>query len=278
MTKIIAFQGVPGAYSQQACRQYFGNDVATLPCQSFNDMFMALHYGKVTHIMLPVENSVAGTVSTAYDTLSNHDFRVQGEEIVRVRHCLVAPEGVKLQDVKKAKSHWQALAQCQATLYRMGIQPVNHLDTAGAAQEVAQLNETDTAAISSELAAQLYGLTILARDLQDSLNNYTRFFVIGREDAPRGERNKTSIIFVTRNDNKPGALNRVLSELDNNGISMTKLESRPRQNVAWHYRFFVDFEGHEDDENVRSALAGILRHTSSLKILGSYPAKALNGG
>lgn len=277
MTKIVAFQGVPGAYSQQACRQYFGKDIQTLPCKSFNDMFMALHHGEVTNIMLPVENSVAGTVSTAYDTLSHHDFRVQGEEIVRVRHCLVAPDGVKLEDVKKAKSHWQALAQCQATLYRMGIEEVNHLDTAGAAQEVAELKEPDTAAISSELAAELYGLNILARDLQDSLNNYTRFFIIGREDTPRGKRNKTSIIFVTRNDNKPGALNRVLNELDKNGISMTKLESRPRQNIAWHYRFFVDFEGHEDDENVRAALGGILRHTSSLKILGSYPAKELNG-
>ena len=277
MTPIVAFQGVPGAYSQQACRQYFGDDVQTLPCQSFNDMFMSLHRSEVTHIMLPVENSVAGTVSTAYDTLSNHDFRVQGEEIVRVRHCLVAPEGVSLGDVKKAKSHWQALAQCEGTLYRMGIEPVNHLDTAGAAQEVAELQESDTAAISSELAAELYGLNVLARDLQDSLNNYTRFFVIGREDAPPGDRNKTSIIFVTRNDNKPGALHRVLGELEKNNISMTKLESRPRKNVAWHYRFFVDFEGHEDDANVQAALAGILRHTSSLKILGSYPAKELNG-
>lgn len=105
MEKVIAFQGVPGAYSQQACRQFFGDQVETLPCQSFNDLFMSLHHGKVTHIMLPVENSVAGTVSTAYDTLLDYDFRVQGEEIVRVRHCLLAPDGVRLEDVTRAKSH-----------------------------------------------------------------------------------------------------------------------------------------------------------------------------
>ncbi|MGB1252220.1 MAG: prephenate dehydratase [Candidatus Promineifilaceae bacterium] len=273
MSTIVAFQGEAGAYSHQACRQHFGDDVQTLACNSFQDTFAAVHSGKATHIMLPVENAVAGTVTTATDVLADYDLRIQGEALVPVRHCLLAPKGTRLHDVTRVLSHWQALAQCAETLRRMNIEPVNHYDTAGAARDLAANPEPNTASISSELAGELYGLEVLARDMQDRPYNTTRFSVVGIGDVPRGEFNKTSIVFTTRSDTRPGALVRVLNEFASRDINMTKIESRPRTNVAWQYRFFVDIDGHEDDEIVRDALTGVLRHSSMLKVLGSYPVK-----
>lgn len=273
MKTVVAFQGELGAYSEQACRQYFGADVSTLPCPDFGAMFQAAHQRRVTHVMLPVENSLAGTVIPAYDELLDQDLRIQGEEIVKVEHCLMAPKGVTLSEITHALSHPQALAQCDATLRRMGITPVSHYDTAGAARELAENPTPNTAAIASKLAATAYGLDILARDLQDLPHNYTRFFVLNRADPPRQDPSKTSIVFITRH--VPGALYKVIGELVERGINLTKIESRPRRNVPWSYRFFVDFEGHEDDQHVREAMMGILKTASFVKVLGSYPAKEL---
>jgi len=266
----VAFQGEPGAYSEQAVRQHFGPDVVTLPCRSFLKIFDAVQHGQATHGMLPVENSLAGTVIPAYDLLIDHDLRVQGEAILRVEHCLMAPEGTTLEDVKRVKSHYQALAQCEQTLRRMGIEPVDYYDTAGAARDLAAAPEPGTAVIASELAAQTYGLKILVRNLEDLQFNYTRFFILGRTDPERRDPCKTSIIFTTRH--VPGALHAVLSELAQRGINLTKIESRPRRNRPWHYLFYVDFEGHEDDPAVKEALMGILKKSSFLKVLGSYPS------
>ncbi len=277
MNPIVAFQGEHGAYSEQACRQFFGVDVQTLPLNSFQALFEAVHQGDATHIMLPVENSVAGTVTTAIDQLIDFDFSVVGEEIVKVEHCLMAPAGVQMNDIKRVMSHWQALAQCAKSFKRMGIEMVTHYDTAGGAKDLAESQEANTAALASELSAELYNLNILARDLQDNPNNFTRFFVLAKQPAKRSPHSKTSIIFTARNDTESGALHKILGALADNDVNMTKIESRPRRNVPWHYRFFVDFEGHEDDDNVQAALLRILRLTSNLKILGSYPAKNLNG-
>jgi prephenate dehydratase len=268
-TPIIAFQGAPGAYSEQAVRQHFGAEAQTLPCQSFADIFTAVQTSHATYGMLPVENSLAGTVIPAYDQLVDQDLRVIGEEIVHVKHCLMAPPGTPLSDIKFARSHHQALAQTAKTLARMGIEPVVYFDTAGAARDLAADREPHTAAIASELAAHTYGLDILARDIQDVPGNYTRFFVLSREDRPYVPgANKTSVIFTTRH--VPGALHAVLGELAGRGINLTKLESRPRQNRPWHYYFFVDFEGHEEEKHVSEAMLAILRHSSFLKVLGSY--------
>ncbi len=277
MKTIVAFQGEQGAYSDQACRQFFGKDVTTLPLSSFQALFEAVHNGEASHIMLPVENSVAGTVTTAIDLLIDYDLVVQGEEIVKVEHCLMVPDGVQLKDVRRVISHWQALAQCAKSFQRMGIEMVTHYDTAGSARDLAISQEPHTAALASELSAELYNLNIIARDLQDNANNFTRFFVLGNQEVPQTEKSKTSIIFSTRDDTKPGALYGILGSLADNQVNMTKLESRPRRNVPWLYRFFIDFEGHEDDENVQRALSGILRQTSYLKVLGSYPAIEING-
>jgi prephenate dehydratase len=270
MTTIVAFQGEPGAYSEQAVRQFFSADTQTLPCHSFAATFQAVRDNLATHIMLPVENSLAGTVINAYDQLIDHDLRIQGEEIVHVKHCLLAPPGTQLADIRFARSHPQALAQCADKLQQMDIEPVNYYDTAGAARDLAAKPEAHTAAIASALAAEHYGLDILVRDLQDLPDNYTRFFVLGNNDAPRRDPSKTSIIFSTRHE--PGALYSVLGALAQRNINLSKIESRPRRNRPWHYMFYVDFHGHETDRAVREALMEILKRASFLKLLGSYPA------
>ncbi len=267
---IVAFQGEPGAYSEQAIRQHFGKAATTLPCRSFSAIFASVHDGRAALGMLPVENSLAGTVIPAYDLLIDHDLRVQAEVALRVEHCLMTLPGTPLTAIKRVKSHHQALAQCEQTLKRMGLEPVDYFDTAGAARDLAAEPEEGTAVIASALAAKTYGLDILARNVEDLDFNFTRFFVLGRDNPTRQDPSKTSIIFTTRH--VPGALYAVMRELAERDINLTKIESRPRRNRPWHYRFYVDFEGHENDTAVQEALLGILQKASFLKVLGSYPA------
>ncbi len=273
---IIAFQGENGAYSEQAVRQHFGAEVDTLPCRSFLEIFQAIQDGRATHGMLAVENSLAGTVIPAYDLLVDNDLQVQAEVIVRVEHCLMAAPDTPLAAIKRAKSHYQALGQCEQTLRRMDIEPITHYDTAGAARDLANNPEAETAAIASALAAETYGLEILVKNLEDLDFNYTRFFVLGNELPERQDPSKTSLLLTTRHS--PGALSQVLAELADRNINLTKIESRPRRNLPWHYLFYIDFEGHEEDLDVQQALLGILKQASFLKVLGSYPAARTETG
>lgn len=266
---IVAFQGEPGAYSEQAVHEHFGPETASRPCRTFTEIFEAIHHGDATHGMLPVENSLAGMIAPAYDLLIDHDLRVQAEVIIRIEHYLMASAGTTLKEIERVRSHPQALAQCEQSLLRLGLEPIDYYDTAGAARDLALNPEPGTAAIASLLAAETYNLEILVNHIEDLDFNFTRFFVIGRVDPPRQDPTKTSIIFTTRH--VPGALHAVLSELANRDINLTKIESRPRRTRPWHYRFFVDFEGHEDDEPVQEALLGILKLSSFLQVLGSYP-------
>mgnify|MGYP002713011636 CR=1 FL=1 len=266
---IVAFQGEPGAYSEQAIHEYYGSDTASLPCRTFTEVLDAVHNETATFGMLPVENSLAGMVIPAYDVLIDHDLRVQAEVIVKVEHYLMAPAGTKFSDIVRVRSHHQALAQCEHTLIRMGMEPIDYYDTAGAARDLAMNPELGTAAIASKLAATTYNLEILQKNVEDRDFNFTRFFVLGKHDPPRQDPSKTSIIFTTRH--VPGALYKVLEELAARNINLTKIESRPRRNRPWHYRFFVDFEGHEDDPEIQEAMMGILKMSSFLQVLGSYP-------
>lgn len=274
--QIVAFQGERGAYSEQAVRRHCGPDVATLPVRSFGEIFAAVQSGRATQGMLPVENSLAGTVIPAYDCLVDHDLHIQAEVILRVEHCLMAPAGATLSDVRLARSHPQALAQCEQTLQRMGLQAAPYYDTAGAARDLAARPEPGVAAIAGALAAETYGLTILARHMEDQPENYTRFFLLAAANPPRQDPSKTSIIFTTQH--APGALYRVLGELAQRNLNLTKIVSRPRRNRPWNYLFYVDFEGHVDAPEVQAAMLGILRHSSFLKVLGSYPAAGTPDG
>jgi prephenate dehydratase len=266
----VAFQGIAGAYSEEAIRQFFGAQAQSVPCRRLEDLFTVVESGEADLGMLPVENAVAGSVSGSYELLMEHDLRVRAEVILRVRHMLLAAPGVKSSDLKRVRSHPQALAQCERYLTRRGLEPVPAFDTAGSARDLAQNPEPETGAIAGALAAELYGLEILDRGIEDLSINYTRFFVIGLEDPPRSQRSKTSLVFTTRHH--PGALYESLGEFAKRGLNLTKIESRPRRNQPWQYLFYLDFEGHWQDPQCEAALMALLRRSSFVKLLGSYPA------
>ncbi len=266
----VSFQGIAGAYSEEAIRQFFGPQVESLPCRTFSEVFVTVEEGTADYGMLPIENSLAGSVVQSYELLMEHDLRVRAEVILRVRHRLMAAPGTGAGDLKRVKSHPQALAQCERYLARRGLDPVPNFDTAGSARELAENPEPETGVIASALAAEMYGLEILEDHVEDLPFNYTRFFVLGLEDPPRAQRSKTSLIFTTRHH--PGALYDSLGEFAQRGINLTKIESRPRRNRPWQYLFYLDFEGHWQDPASEAALMGLLRRSSFVKLLGSYPA------
>jgi len=266
----VAFQGVSGAYSEEAARQFFGPEVETVPCRTLEDVFLAVEGGDADRGMLPVENAVAGSVSQSYELLMEHDLRVCAETILRVHHMLLALPGAALDELKRVRSHPQALAQCERYLARHGLEPTPAFDTAGSARDLAEHPEPGTGAIASALAAELYNLEILDRGIEDLPFNYTRFFILGLEDPPRSQHSKTSLVFTTRH--QPGALYDSLGEFARRNINLTKIESRPRRNQPWQYLFYLDFEGHWQDPECEAALMGLLRRSSFVKLLGSYPA------
>jgi prephenate dehydratase len=266
----VAIQGVAGAYSEEAVRQYFGPDVETVPSRTLDDMFPLVESGDADYGMVPVENSVAGSVTRSYELLMEHDLRIHAETILRVRHMLLGPPGTKLEELQRVRSHPQALAQCQRYLIRHGLEAVPAFDTAGSARDLAANPEPRVAAIASELAAQLYGLEIIDRGIEDFEFNYTRFFILAKEAPPRAQRNKTSLIFTTPHE--PGALYECLGEFAKRRINLAKIESRPRLNRPWQYVFYLDFEGHCQDPECEAAIMALLRRSSFVKLLGSYPA------
>jgi prephenate dehydratase len=269
MTK-VAFQGIAGAYSEQAIRQYFGPDAESLACRTFDDVFALVEHGDAEFGMLPVENSVAGSVTRAYELLMDHDLRVSAETILRVRHMLLAPAGTQLSELSRVKSHPQALAQCQRYLIRHNLSGEPWFDTAGSARDLAEKPEVGVAAIASELAAELYGLEIIDQGIEDFEFNYTRFFLLSREAPSRAQRNKTSLVFTTPHE--PGALYDCLGEFAKRRVNLTKIESRPRLNRPWQYIFYLDFDGHCQDPECEGAIMALLRRSLFVKLLGSYPA------
>lgn len=266
----VAYQGIPGANSEIAVRQHFGNDVLCLPCQDFNHLFGILQSGEADYSLLPVENALAGSVSGAYEMLLDHDVRIQAEVILHVHHALLGPPGATLADITQARSHPQALMQCERFLQRYSINPVGWFDTAGSAHDLAKDPQPGVGAIATELAAELYGLAILAKEIEDEPYNYTRFLLMGNGDPEPTDYNKTSIVFATRN--QPAALYRCLGEFAKRDLNLTKLESRPRRNRPWEPLFYLDFEGHWQDPECRDVLTQLLHLTSFVKMLGSYPA------
>ena len=266
----VAFQGVRGAYSEEAIYQFFGSDVETLPCQSFQGIFEAVESREADYGMQPIENSTAGSINRAYDLLQSHDLRVWGEVILRVRHALLAPEGMTLAEVERVRSQPEALAQCKRYLHNHGWSSETTYDTAGSARDLAANPEPGVAAIASRLAGELYGMEVLEEGIEDFEFNYTRFFVLSREAPSRAQRNKTSIIFTTPHE--PGALYECLGEFAKRSVNLAKIESRPRLNRPWQYIFYLDFEGHCQDPECEAALMALLRRSLFVKLLGSYPA------
>jgi len=268
---IVGFQGERGAYSEAATVAYFGESVQPLPCQSFEAVFDAVTDGTADRGLVPVENSLAGSIHRNYDLLLRYELTIVGEVQIRIAHHLIALPEVTLADVRHIYSHPQALAQCERSLDELLPQAerVPTYDTAGSVKMLREENIRDGAAIASSRAAGFYQMSVLRDDLEDDPENYTRFLVLSQEPVvPDGEA-KTSIVFSM--DNVPGALFKSLGVFALRDIDLTKIESRPLQGKPWQYFFYIDFAGSVHEAHCRNALNHLQEITSFFRVLGSYP-------
>jgi chorismate mutase / prephenate dehydratase len=266
----IAFQGELGAYSEMAVYDFFGQDVEVKPCKSFDEVFENVKAGTVDYGVVPIENSIEGSVNRTYDLFLEYDLKVCGEIIIRISHCLIAHKGSTIDQIETVYSHPQALAQCRKFLEQHKLQAISTFDTAGSVKMIKEKNMMNSAAIASERAAQIYDMSILAREIEDIKNNSTRFFVLDKKDSPYSGEDKTSIIFATKSI--PGALYKILGQFADRKINLTKIESRPTKQTPWEYHFYLDFEGHRTEQKCKEALESIKDKTIFIKILGSYKA------
>ncbi|MFN0168258.1 MAG: prephenate dehydratase [Bryobacteraceae bacterium] len=275
-----AFQGERGAFSEQAARQLLGEDVRVQPCTRFEDMFRSLVEKRVDTAVVPIENTLHGSVHENYDHLQHFRVVIVGETRVRIVHNLIAPPGVTMKKIRRVYSHPVALNQC---LHFFADHPEFEkqvfYDTAGSVKMVMEEGLKDAAAIASAGAAGIYGARILKRSIEDDRENYTRFFLLRRPDDPRAVLKpsskviwKTSLVFTTRNI--PGSLFRCLSAFALRDLNLTKIESRPLRGKAWEYLFYLDFHGHAEDAVTRNALSH-LTELADWRLLGSYPQSPL---
>ena len=270
--KTISFQGEAGAYSHQACLEACP-DATPLPCRTFEDAIDAVHHGRAQLAMLAVENSTHGRVSDVHSLLPQSNLYIIGEHFLRVRIALMGPKGAQLANIRRAKSHTVLLGQVRKFRKENNIIPIIGVDTAGSAREVAEAGEPDLGAFAAELAADIHGLDILARDIEDNPNNTTRFFICSPQPhgpPPSDTAVMTSFIFRVRNI--PAALYKAMGGFATNGINMVKLESYMVGGSFTATQFFADIEGHPDDPAVIRAMEELDYFTTDLKVLGSYPA------
>ena len=262
----LAYQGEPGAYSEAAARAYGGTVVETMPCKTFDDVFAAVAERRATHGVLPLENSIGGTIHRNYDLLVEHDLSITGEIELDVVHCLQALPGTALADVKVVYSHPQALAQCEKYLKGLGVTVEAIYDTAGGAKLVAEQNLSGAAALASRRAAEVFGLEVLQEAVQDYEFNITRFAIIG--GVPPKDANKTTIVFALRST--PGSLFKALSVFALRDINLTKLESRPVRGAPWEYLFYVEVEANREDLPFGRSLTHLAEFARWTRVLGTY--------
>ena len=272
--KKIAFQGEPGANSDLACRKAYRNH-QPLPCPTFEDVFAAVRSGRAALAMIPIENSVAGRVADIHHLMPHSGLHIVAEYFLPVRHQLMAPKGATLKTLKTVESHIMALGQCRKTLRKLRLKAVVSADTAGSAREIAESRDRTRAAIASELAAKIYKLNILKRNVEDEKHNTTRFIVLARKAKWAGRSQKdliTTFVFQVRNI--PAALYKALGGFATNGINMTKLESYMVEGSFSATQFYADVEGHPKDRALELALEELefVTQPKTLKILGVYPA------
>jgi prephenate dehydratase len=273
----VAFQGELGAYSEEAIIQHFGEEAQPVPKPYIKDVFLAVENGEADLGLVAVENSLQGTIVRTFDLLLERSLRIMGETVLRVVHCLIANKGVSLEDVKRVYSHPQALGQSRAFLENHGLEAVSWYDTAGSVKMLKEESQCDSAAIASARAAEVYDMAVIARGLETSNENYTRFFVIGDGDVEPTGNDKSTIAYIV--DHKPGTLLDSLKVFASKRLNLAKIESRPIPGRPWEYTFFVDIEAHKDEPLMREALEELREPTNFIKILGSYPrakSKALN--
>ena len=272
MSGKIAFQGLPGAYSDMACRAVHP-ELETVPCSGFEDMFQAVHDGAADLAMVPVENTLAGRVADIHHLLPNSDLHIIGEHFQRVNHRLLALKGATLDTLREVHSHVHALSQCRNMFRELGLKPVVHADTAGSAKEVAELGDLSRGAIASELASEIYGLDTLRKDVEDDNHNTTRFLIMAKEPIdPDLDAGPAVTTFIFRVRNVPAALYKALGGFATNGVNMTKLESYMVGGAFSATMFYADIDGHPEDTSVRLALEELGFFSREVRILGVYPA------
>jgi chorismate mutase/prephenate dehydratase len=266
---MVAFQGEVGAYSEEAAFNFFESAIEVKPCERLDDVFKMVEQGEAQFGIVPIENSLEGSISRTYDLLLDSSLKVCGETELRVIHCLIASPEATLDSIKRVYSHPQALGQCQAFLKHLGCELIPTYDTAGSVKMIKEKRITDGAAIASTRAAEIYGMKVLAREIEDNPNNFTRFFILAKQDSPPTGNDKTSIVFSVKH--RPGALYEFLKELAMRKINLTKIESRPNRQKPWEYNFYLDFEGHREDKIARDTIEKLDSISLFVKVLGSYP-------
>src|SRR3954471_79292 len=271
----VAFQGAPGAFSHKAAQQLFSEDVEVKPCQTFGEIFEAISCNSVTHGVVPIENTLHGSIHENYDNLLRYDVKIFGETTVRISHHLITAPGATFRSLKRVFSHPVALNQCRLFLQKhKRLEALSYYDTAGSVQMIMSDRPPDAAAIASETAAKIYGGTILKRNVEDNPQNFTRFFLLAKYDRRRAESRsesgtwKTSLVFAV--ENSPGMLFRAMACFALRDINLTKIESRPNREKPWEYMFYVDIVGRSDDTAVQRALSQLQEISSFSRILGSY--------
>jgi prephenate dehydratase len=263
----VAFQGEKGAFSEEACNKFF-EFPDTIPFDTFEEVFTAVTAGDCAYGLIPIENTLSGSIHQNYDLLIRNTLYIVGECFLRVRHCLIAFPGVTKQNIKVVMSHPQALWQCAGYLRDLEVITEPVYDTAGSVKLLKASGEYNKAAIASAKAAEIYGMQILETGIEDNPENYTRFLAIGQNSVALHGEEKTSIVFELRN--QPGALFKALSVFALRDIDLTKIESRPLPGKPWEYRFYVDIIGALCDIRVGKALDHLGEYVLTLRVLGSY--------
>ena len=269
----VAFQGELGAFSHAAARQFFGEEVQVTPCATFVQVFDALKCNAVTHAVIPIENTLHGSVHENYDHLLAYGLPIVGETTLRISHQLIAMPGARFKDISRVLSHPVALNQCLHFFEKHpSIERVPHYDTAGSVKTLSIERTPHSAAIASRAAAEIYGGIILKRDIEDDRQNFTRFFLLSHHVpkvmAGKSSGWKTSLVFAT--PNKPGSLFKAIACFALRDLNLTKIESRPLRGSPWEYMFYVDLIGHSEEDAVAHALRNLQEITSFLKVFGSY--------
>lgn len=268
----VSFQGERGAYSQAAARSFFADDIETVPLTTFAEVLQNTSQDKTEYSILPVENSLEGSVGESYDLLFSTSLNATGEIYFRIEHCLI---GIgEINEVDTVYSHPQALGQCRKFIEEHKIKTIPTYDTAGSVKIVKELNKRNCACIASKTASLIYNVPIIAENIANNLNNYTRFLILSKKDSESTGNDKTSIIFSIKHE--PDSLFRIMEKFHKNNVNLTKIESRPTRTNTWEYNFYVDFEGHQNDSKISEMLEKIKQDTLFLKVLGSYPSAKLS--
>jgi len=270
--KRVSFQGEPGAYSEAAAVSFFDDKIKTIPCPTFAKVLKNTEDNEGDYSILPIENSLEGSVGESNDLLLATNLTVIGEIYHRIQHCLIGTGSVE--DIDTVYSHPQALGQCRQFIQENSLKTIPSYDTAGSVKIIKDLNKNNVACIASKNAAKIFDVPVIQEGVEDTANNYTRFLVFSKEKNDKTENSKTSIIFSVKHE--AGTLYQIINEFYQHKINLTKIESRPNKNTAWEYNFYVDFEGHQDDSSIKDMLEKLRNHSTFLKILGSYPIAKLD--